>query len=516
MRTGPDYGANVQEADTLMTTTRFQAMELPIGQVIPSPINVRRDVGDISELTNSIREQGILEPLVVRPTQEGTYEVIIGSRRLASANEIGLAVVPVVIQHISDADAIVRSLVENLQRGELPLEDRVEAYKRLQEVDSGRFGNRQGLARALGRSKPNIDKDFDAYEALVRLRPRGIQVIHNISPTTPQRRAGEAIPETHATLLEQAMSAVRGSLSEDRVEDAYAEMAQTIAPLEQERARRVLDYFKMYPDRPAAEIESMALATVERPVILPAETARRLEELADNEGTSNWGDTITRLIEKGPAAAQEPSDDEPRPSVAQPSLLDEMPPDARTEPEDEEAPERSYQPYRPLQLPEPPESVQRNNKDLWNLRHYKVHADFYTIHYAGRDIDYFVEILQAADVSTLVDIRQTPVSPYKPDFTRDNLKTHLEKAGLEYISKPEWGVPSEIRSNTVGQDTRDPIWDWYDDNVLPSLRSGGFSELRESAKPPLAFMCLETDPTSCHRHRLFLSLEELGLRGFDL
>ena len=59
-----------------MTNDTFQAMELPVGQVVPSPINVRTDVGDVSELTDSIREQGILEPLVVRPTQDGKYEVI--------------------------------------------------------------------------------------------------------------------------------------------------------------------------------------------------------------------------------------------------------------------------------------------------------------------------------------------------------------------------------------------------------------------------------------------------------
>ena len=123
-----------------MTTSRFQAMELPIGQVFPSPINVRREVGDVSELTDSIREQGILEPLVVRPTQDGNYEVIIGSRRLASAKELGLPVVPVVVQEISDADAIVRSLVENLQRGDLSLEDRVEAYK------SYKISTQKGLA----------------------------------------------------------------------------------------------------------------------------------------------------------------------------------------------------------------------------------------------------------------------------------------------------------------------------------------------------------------------------------
>lgn len=288
-----------------MTTSRFQAMELPIGQVVPSPINVRREVGDVSELTDSIREQGILEPLVVRPTQDGNYEVIIGSRRLASAKEIGLPVVPVVVQHISDADAIVRSLVENIQRGDLSLEDRVEAYKRLQDIDVDRFGTTQGLARALGRNRPSIARDFEAYEALVRLRPRGIQVVHNAPPGSNQRRSGEAIPESHATLLEQAISAVRGRLPEEKVEDTYTAMAQAIAPLEQDRARRLLDYFKMYPERPVAEIESMAFATVERSVTLPADTARQLEQIAESEGTSNWGDAITRLIERAPVVTQE-------------------------------------------------------------------------------------------------------------------------------------------------------------------------------------------------------------------
>ena len=280
-------------------------MELPIGQVVPSPINVRREVGDVSELTDSIREHGILEPLVVRPTQDDKYEVIIGSRRLASAKEIGLPVVPVVVQEISDADAIVRSLVENLQRGDLSLEDRVEAYKRLQNIDSNRFGTTPGLARALGRNGTSISRDFEAYEAMVRLRPRGIQVVHNAPPASSQRRSGEAIPETHATLLEQAMSAVRSRLPDDRVEDIYTQMAQAIAPLEQDRARRLLDYFKMYPERPVADIESMAFAVVERSVVLPAETARQLEQLAGSEGTSNWGDAITRLVQQAPAGNQE-------------------------------------------------------------------------------------------------------------------------------------------------------------------------------------------------------------------
>ena len=495
-----------------MTTTRFEAMELPIKRVVPSPINVRTAVGDISELANSIREQGILEPLVVRPTTNGNYEVIIGSRRLASAKEIGLPVVPVIVQHISDADAIVRSLVENLQRGDLSLEDRVEAYKRLQEIDVNRFGTTQALAKALGRKRIGINNDFEAYEAKVRLRPRGIQVVHNAPPTSGERRNREAIPETHASLLERAMSGVRGRLPEEEIEDTYTELAQAIAPLEQGQARRLLDGFKMYPEKSVADIESMVFATVERTVTLPAETARHLEQMSRNEGTSNWGDAITRLVELTPEPNQESTSE----AVPSETLLQPLRDNAKMDEPEEQQILLHPQSHRPPRLPESPEPVQRHNKEIWNIEHLPIEADFYTIGYAGRDIEQFLALLQAVNVSTLVDIRYTPVSQYKPAFSKENLKKRLSLNGIRYIHKSVWGVPQEIRSRSIGQDTRDAIWDWYDSNVVPKMNNGEFAKLRESVKSPIALMCVETAPTDCHRHRLFLSLEQTGLKGFDL
>ncbi len=171
---------------------------------------------------------------------------------------------------------------------------------------------------------------------------------------------------------------------------------------------------------------------------------------------------------------------------------------------------------RPLALPESPDSVQRHNKAIWNIQHLPVEADFYTIGYSGRDIQQFVGVLRAVGVSTLVDIRHAPVSQYKPDFSKENLKNCLAQNGIAYIHKAEWGVPREVRSLSVDQDSRDAIWDWYDLNVVPKLRDGELADIQESAKLPLAFMCSELDPTACHRHRLFLTLEKSGLRGFDL
>ena len=361
----------------------------------------------------------------------------------------------------------------------------------------------------------SITRDFEAYDALIRLRPSGIEVLHYVTPLAPERRAGEAIPESHATLLEQAMTAVRGKIAPEKADSTYAELARTIAPLEHDRARRVLDYFKMYPEKPVSEIESMALATVERSVTLPAATARQLEEFGVEEGESGWGNIITRLIERSPMPTQGLEQVQP----AQPfSGSIEQPPLAFQESEDADGSEPAFveSSHRPLELPEDPVSVQFKNKVVWNLVHSGVKADFYTIGYSGRDIDQFVEILKAAGVVTVVDVRHAPVSQYKPDFSKDNLKRHLESHGFEYVHRGDLGVPREIRAQAVGKPDRSGLWDWYDATVVPNITNGAVEVLRELLKQPMAFMCVETDPTACHRHRLFLALEQSGLSGFDL
>ncbi len=505
-----------------MATRQFLALEVPIDEIVPSAMNVRQDVGDVSELADSIREQGILEPLVVRPREDGTYEAIIGSRRLAASKVVGLSSLPVLVQDIPDADAIVRSLVENLQRGDLSLEDRVEAYKKLQQMDTDRFSTR-GLARLIGKEHSKIVLDLEAHAALVQLRPQGIQVVNNTPPSAQNRQSGEAIPERHASLLQQAMTAVRGQLAEDQADDTRVELARAIAPLEQERARRVLDYFKMYPDRQVSDIVSMALATVQQTITIPAATARRLEEIANETGQGDVSGAITRLVEQGTSTAafgeEENQDSEDYDAIERqwieaggsPGLFD-LPEDEGTSPQDVE-PSRILP--RPLELPEEPASVQAKNKVIWNLTHYAPNPDFYTIGYAGRDIGQFVEIIKAAKVSTVVDVRHAPISQYKPDFNKASLKAKLEAEGIQYSHRGEWGVPHAIRERAVGAGSRESIWKWYDQNVAPTVGTGGVEAFKESGQM-VAFMCSEGDPTACHRHRLFLAIEATGFKGFDL
>lgn len=169
-----------------------------------------------------------------------------------------------------------------------------------------------------------------------------------------------------------------------------------------------------------------------------------------------------------------------------------------------------------LKLPEKTLIEQKQSKISWNLAHCTMEPDFYTVGYSGRGINDFIDTLKKAGIATLVDIRYSPVSRFKPEFSKCNLQASLKANGISYLHKSDWGVPRDIRALSIGKQTRDVIWAWYDTNVLPNVVKKNLDEFFNSMEHPAAFMCTEYDPTECHRHRLFLALERLGLTGCDL
>lgn len=169
-----------------------------------------------------------------------------------------------------------------------------------------------------------------------------------------------------------------------------------------------------------------------------------------------------------------------------------------------------------LKLPEKTREEQRQSKLMWNSEHCKSAPDFYTIGYSGRNISEFIDTLRNAGVATVVDIRFAPVSRFKPEFSKNNLKRSLETNKINYLHKPDWGVPRDIRSLSIGKRTREDIWVWYDANILPNAVKRNLDDFFNSMEHPVALMCVEYDPVECHRHRLFLGLERLGLTGCDL
>ena len=276
-----------------------QVMEIELDKLYIGKANVRRDVSDLAELTASIREHGVLQPITVRPGDDGRFEVIIGRRRTAAARQAGLKAIPAIVKELTNGEAIVESLVENLQRGDLDVEDEGLAYERLIEV----LGSQRRVAEKVGKSQTHIDRTLDALNVLRKLRPFGIEVSKSETSrfsTDEVRREGKTLPAFHAALLERAFRSptVAKHLPDDEEEreQKYVELAQAIAPLPQREARKVLDRFKLYPGRPVQEVITEALAPVDMCARLAPSLARKLDELAEAKG-KRAEDLIPQAVE---------------------------------------------------------------------------------------------------------------------------------------------------------------------------------------------------------------------------
>ena len=167
-----------------------------------------------------------------------------------------------------------------------------------------------------------------------------------------------------------------------------------------------------------------------------------------------------------------------------------------------------------LILPSAPVKQQIANKRTWNDNRSAEAADFFTIGYAGRKIEEILTQLKRHGVRTLVDIRQNPVSMYRPELSKNNLARLVEENGMCYVHVRELGVPRDIRAKAIETGSREVIWDWYDANVVASFLN--LHSFLNEFEPPVALMCTEMDPHECHRHRLSLALEAMGLTSFDL
>ncbi len=141
-------------APTLAPVPGARFIDLEISQITPNPQQPRSvfEPEQFAELVHSIREFGVLQPVVVRPKGAG-FELIMGERRLRASKEAGLTTIPAVVRETADENMLRDALLENLHRANLnPLEE-ASAYKQLLED----FGTTQEqLADRLGRSRPQI------------------------------------------------------------------------------------------------------------------------------------------------------------------------------------------------------------------------------------------------------------------------------------------------------------------------------------------------------------------------
>ena len=128
--------------------------EVSLASIVPSPLQPRKNFAReaLEELIDSIRQHGIIQPLIVRQTN-GRLELIAGERRWRAAQEAGLSQVPVIIRRASDLEVLELSLIENLQRSDLNPIEEAQGYARL----AGEFGMRQeDIAAKVARSRAAV------------------------------------------------------------------------------------------------------------------------------------------------------------------------------------------------------------------------------------------------------------------------------------------------------------------------------------------------------------------------
>jgi ParB family chromosome partitioning protein len=136
-----------------------RADELPVGRRIAihlieaNPNQPRSSMGDLAELTKSITDKGVLEPILVRPREDGRYTIISGERRFRASLDAGLTEIPCIEMDVPDNELLEIALIENLQRKDLSPFEEADGYRALQEKHA--YTHEQ-IADAVGKSRVTI------------------------------------------------------------------------------------------------------------------------------------------------------------------------------------------------------------------------------------------------------------------------------------------------------------------------------------------------------------------------
>lgn len=201
--------------DALDDTGRV--MDISIDEISPNPWQPRRDFDEesLNALASSIRENGLIQPVVVRKKKDGTYELAAGERRWRAAKMAGLTVIPAISKEYDDRSMAEMALVENLQRKDLNPVDEGMAYRKLMDE----YGlTQENISKKVGKSRPYVAN-------MVRLLDLPEEVKDFLSKG--QLTAGQARPllglESDAEKVQLARRIVKEGLSARKVEDIIRE-----------------------------------------------------------------------------------------------------------------------------------------------------------------------------------------------------------------------------------------------------------------------------------------------------
>ncbi len=239
---GKGLGALIKTQSNSAGATNSSAgdkvLHVAIDKVIPSPLQPRKHIpeGHLDELLDSIREHGIIQPLIVRKV-DNKYELIAGERRWRASTKLGLKTVPLIIRVAGDQEVLEMALIENLQREDLNPIEEAAGYVRLAKE----FGMKQeAIAKRVGKSRASVANamrlldlhpDIQIYVANTKLSVGHAKAILSLKKHELQLMAADQILTKKLTVRaaeKLAQTLNRGPLEQKANDESNREMDATI------------------------------------------------------------------------------------------------------------------------------------------------------------------------------------------------------------------------------------------------------------------------------------------------
>jgi len=225
--------ADVNDTETVAAWGPSAADQLiPIERIAPNPDQPRKQFvkSDLDDLAASIREKGVLQPLIVRARDGGMYEIVAGERRWRAAQMAQLHSLPVIVRDFTDIEVLEVAIIENIQRADLNAAEEAAGYKQLME----KFGHTQEkMAEALGKSRSHIAN-------LLRLLNLPLPVLDLLRDGALSAGHARALIPAHDA-LKLAQQVIKGGLSVRATEALVKREAQGDTAAKPKSTSSVLD-----------------------------------------------------------------------------------------------------------------------------------------------------------------------------------------------------------------------------------------------------------------------------------
>ncbi len=232
-----------------------QAFQLiPVAKIEPNADQPRKHFNPetIEELANSIREKGVLQPIIVKKKSAGTFEIVCGERRFRAATACGLTEVPAIIKDIADEDFLEWALIENIQREDLNPIEEAEAYQRLVEE---RMISQEEVAKRVGKNRVTVTntlrllrlpQEVKQYLADGRLSAGHARALLGLLTPEHQRQMAKRIVEENLS-VRQVEAIVNRSNAHKRKAKSARHLSTEIIDLETRLTHYLGTQAKIYP-----------------------------------------------------------------------------------------------------------------------------------------------------------------------------------------------------------------------------------------------------------------------------